>query len=130
LLTAVPVCPRVCTVESVFMPPTCVALNMLPASVAVLIWLTMGSRVVDSEATVEFVVDSPVDSELTPLDSEFTLVDSELTPVEVEVDNDAMLVEVDEDTESTAVDRELIPVEAEVDNEFMPVDSDETPLTT
>jgi hypothetical protein len=107
-----------------------VPLKRFPLLAALLIWATTGSTVVDNEVTVEFVVDRPVDNELTPVDSEFTLVDNEVTLVEVELDSDAMPVEVDAETESTAVDSELTPVEAEVDSELMPLDSEVTPPTT
>nr|WP_275924780.1 hypothetical protein [Burkholderia sola] len=87
---------------------------------------------VDSDVTELFVLDSPVDSELTPVDSELAVVDvdvdsdvtllfvldrpvdSELTPVESEltpVDSELAVVDVE-------VDSELIPVEVEVDSEF------------
>ncbi|WP_247873571.1 hypothetical protein [Burkholderia sp. LS-044] len=66
---------------------------------------------VDSDVTELFVLERPVDNELTPVDSELAVVDvevdSELTPV----DNDAML---------------LVTVETELDIDPIPVDSEVT----
>nr|WP_275924783.1 hypothetical protein [Burkholderia sola] len=83
---------------------------------------------VDSDVTELFVLDSPVDSELTPVDSELAVVD-------VDVDSEVMLLvivdtelEIDPipvDSDVTVllvldkpVDSELMPVEVDVDSEF------------
>ena len=82
---------------------------------------------VDKAVTLLFVVDSPVDSELTPVDRELVAVESDpmllfavLSPV---------------DSESTPLCAVLMPVEAEVDSAVTlllvvdrPVDSEATPL--
>ncbi|UVE67872.1 hypothetical protein ACJ51O_23065 [Burkholderia pyrrocinia] len=86
---------------------------------------------VDSDVTELFVLDRPVDSELTPVDSELAVVD-------VEVDNDVMLlVTLDSpvDNELTPVDSELAVVDVDVDNDVTvllvldrPVDSELMPV--
>jgi len=76
---------------------------------------------VDSDVTLPFVVDKPVDSEPTfetpvesPVDSELIPLFAVLRPLEVEVDNEETLLLVDDNP----VDNELRPAAVDVDSEF------------
>ncbi|KVX80968.1 hypothetical protein WL08_12240 [Burkholderia ubonensis] len=72
---------------------------------------------VESEATVLFVVDSPVDSDVMPVEVDVESDTIELladdNPVDVEVDNDATLLFVVDNP----VDSDVMPVEVDVDSD-------------